>query len=148
MSRYRVGVVSRKHVKIGESGGFCQLCHGKSWPLKQMLPGDWLIYYSPREGIRDGKTIQAFTAIGQVKPGEPYEYEMDNGFTPTRRDVEYYTKAVEIPIRPLLHQLSFSANNPAWGLVLRRGVFEIPHADFELIAGAMGVSVETEQAPV
>ncbi|MBL4785959.1 MAG: EVE domain-containing protein [Cohaesibacteraceae bacterium] len=144
MARYRVGVVSRNHVKIGEAGGFCQLCHGKSWQVKRMLPGDWLIYYSPREGIKEGRTLQSFTAIGRIKPGSPYQFTMDNGFTPTRRDVEYYTDAVEVPIQPLLHELSFSANNPAWGLVLRRGVFEIPEADFLLIAGAMGVAADAK----
>ncbi len=28
---------------MGVAGGFCQLCHGKSGPLKQMSQGDWII---------------------------------------------------------------------------------------------------------
>jgi hypothetical protein len=46
-TRYWIGVVSESHVKLGVEGGFAQLCHGKSAPLRRMREGDWLIYYSP-----------------------------------------------------------------------------------------------------
>lgn len=137
MSRYWVGVVSREHVKTGEAGGFCQLCHGKDAPVRRMRPGDCLIYYSPREKIRGGEPVQAFTAIGEIKPGEPYTHNMGNGFMPTRRDVAYRS-AREVPIRPMLDELTFTANQRNWGMIFRRGVFEIPVKDFNLIAIAMG----------
>jgi hypothetical protein len=63
--RYWIGVESHKHVKIGVAGGFAQLCHGKSAPLKRMKKGDWLIYYSPKTSMT-GAPLQAFTALGQV----------------------------------------------------------------------------------
>ncbi|MBL4731899.1 MAG: EVE domain-containing protein [Rhizobiaceae bacterium] len=138
MTRYWVGVVSREHVKTGEAGGFCQLCHGKDAPVRRMCPGDWLIYYSPREKMRGGEPVQAFTAIGQIKPGVPYTHSMGNDFTPTRRDVNYHP-AVEAPIRPMLDDLSFTKNQKSWGMILRRGIFEIPADDFQIISTEMGL---------
>ncbi len=79
-SRYWIGVASRDHVLRGVEGGFCQVCHGKSNPLKRLTPNDWMIYYSPRTEINGGDTVQAFTAIGQIKKGEPYLFDMGNDF--------------------------------------------------------------------
>jgi len=62
---YWAGVASREHVLAAISSGFCQLNHGKEAPLKRMRPGDRLLYYSPREGIRGGEPVQAFTVIGE-----------------------------------------------------------------------------------
>lgn len=138
MPRYWIAVASREHVKTGEAGGFCQLCHGKAGPVQHMAPDDWLIYYSPREKMRHGKPIQAFTAIGKIKKGVAYEFTMDSGFTPTRRDISYIS-ADEAPIRPMLDALSFIANKRSWGMAFRRGAFEIPKQDFCKIAAAMGV---------
>lgn len=143
MTRYWIGVVSREHVKTGEFGGFCQLCHGKDTPVRRMSPGDWLIYYSPREKMRGGEPVQAFTAIGQIKPGEPYTHNMGNGFTPTRRDVDY-KPAREAPIRPMLDDLSFTTNQRNWGMIFRRGVFEVPVEDLKFIASAMGLNSNPE----
>lgn len=143
MTRYWIGVVSREHVKTGEAGGFCQLCHGKDAPVRRMLPGDWLIYYSPREKMRGGEPVQAFTAIGEIKPGEPYAHDMGNGFMPTRRDVAYHS-AREAPIRPMLNDLSFTANQRNWGMIFRRGVVEIPLEDFNIIATAMELNSSPE----
>jgi hypothetical protein len=138
-TRYWIGVASRDHVMRGVAGGFCQLSHGKSAPVKRLSPGDWIGYYSPRTGMGEGEPVQAFTAIGQVKPGEPYEGEMPGGFHPTRRDVAYL-KAREAPIRPLLDELSFTKRQPSWGYAFRRGSFEVSEADFLKIAAAMNVA--------
>ena len=66
MISYWMGVASQDHVERGVEGGFCQFCHGKSWPLERLKPGDRIIYYSPREQMNEGVAIQAFTAIGEV----------------------------------------------------------------------------------
>lgn len=87
--------------------------------------------------------MQAFIAIGEIKPGEPYTHNMGNGFMPTRRDVAYQP-AREAPIRPMLDDLSFTANQRNWGMIFRRGVFEVPVEDFNLIASAMGLSLNLE----
>ncbi len=51
--KFWIGVASQEHVKIGEKGGFCQLCHGKSAPLKRMKKGDFIIYYSSKKQMQD-----------------------------------------------------------------------------------------------
>ncbi len=134
--RYWIGVASKYHVQRGVIGSFCQLCHGKSQPLKRMAVGDWIIYYSPKEFYEKTTPCQKFTAIGQVIGSEVYTVEMIPGFTPHRRDIRFL-EADDAPIRPLLEQLSFIKDKSKWGYVFRFGHLEIPKADFELIAAAM-----------
>jgi hypothetical protein len=136
--RYWIGVASRDHVDNGVEGGFCQLCHGKAAAMRKMSPGDWIIYYSPRSEMRGGEPVQAFTAIGRVKEGAPYPFDMGGGFVPTRRDVDFLPCRAA-PIRPLVERLSFIRNKRSWGAAFRFGHLEIPEADFRLIADAMNV---------
>jgi hypothetical protein len=140
ISRYWIGVASRDHVRKGVEGGFCQLCHGKSSPLKRLNSGDWIVYYSPRSSMNGGDPVQAFTAIGQILSGEPYAFDMGNGFVPDRRDVQFIA-AQEAPIRPLLETLSFIKNKQSWGYVFRFGLIEIPEPDFRQITIAMLAAV-------
>ena len=145
MSRYWIGVVSRSHVQRGVAGGFAQVCHGKRGPLERMQAGDWLIYYSPRTDFKDGEPLQAFTAIGQIKQGRVYSFEMSPDFVPYRRDVDF-EPATEAPIKPLQPFLEFT-QGPNWGYALRRGVLEISQADFERITAAMGVNQSVYDSP-
>jgi hypothetical protein len=119
--------------------GFCQLCHGKAAPLRRLKTGDRIICYSPREQMRAGAPVQAFTAIGEVAAGEPESHDMGGGFVPYRRRVTFY-KASDTPIQPLLPLLSFTRGRPQWGIVLRRGVFAIDGKDYDIIANAMGAT--------
>jgi hypothetical protein len=135
-SRYWVGVVSASHIKSGVKGGFAQLCHGKSAPLKRMHPGDWLIYYSPRMDMAQAEPLQAFTAIGQVADDRIYEFAMSDSFVPFRRNISYLP-CKEVKIASLLEQLSFTRGTKNWGYRFRTGHFEIGRDDFLMIAGAM-----------
>lgn len=135
-SRYWIGVVSASHVARGVAGGFAQLCHGKSAPLKRMRPGDWLIYYSPRTDMANGQPLQAFTAIGQVVDDRVYEYRMSENFVPFRRDIRY-SPCREVKISTLLQQLSFTRGVTNWGYRFRFGHLEIEKEDFLTIAEAM-----------
>lgn len=81
-----------------------QVNHGKAAPLKRIKPGDTIIYYSPTEVYRAADGLQAFTAIGAVKDGEPYQGDMGSGFTPFRRDVGWWP-ARETSIRSLIDAL-------------------------------------------
>jgi len=74
---YWIGVVSRSHVRLGVEGGFMQLSHGKSAPLKRLQAGDRLVMYSPRTSYPDGEVLQSFTAIGVVASGEVYHPAAD-----------------------------------------------------------------------
>ncbi len=138
--RFWIGVASRDHVMRGVAGGFCQLSHGKSAPVRRLSPGDWIAYYSPRTEMRAGDPVQSFTAIGRIKLGEPYAGDMGGGFHPVRRDVEW-REAREAPIRALLDRLSFTSGKTSWGVAFRRGSFEVSEADFAVIATAMGVKL-------
>ena len=133
-----IAVASADHVAVGRRDGFMQVCHGKPGPLRRVQPGDLVAYYSPRDQMRGGTPVQAFTALGRVKPAAPYQVTMAPGFQPFRRDVDWF-RAAEAPIRPLLDHLSWGG--PNWGYRLRMGLFEVPTGDMTLIADAMGVTL-------
>jgi predicted RNA-binding protein len=134
--KYWVGVASKEHVQRGVKGDFCQLCHGRQQPLKRMSKDDWIIYYSSKEKVDDDIPCQQFTAIGRIIGDDVYQYEMEPGFVPFRRDVKFL-KSKDVPIRPLIEKLSFIKNKTSWGYAFRFGYLEIPHDDFKLIATEM-----------
>ena len=136
MNKNWVAVASAEHVRIGRETGIMQVCHGKAAPLRRIHPGDRVVYYSPTVAFRGKDKLQAFTAIGVVKPGEPYAFDMGGGFRPYRRDVKW-AKAVEAPIKPLLEELEFSSGKKNWGYQLRFGLFPIAAGDMQIIAQAM-----------
>lgn len=133
-----VGVASRDHVMRAVEGGFAQVNHGKAAPLRRMQRGDRLVYYSPKERMRAGEPVQAFTAIGRIEDGEAHQAQQGNGLEPFRRKVHYF-KAHDATIHPLLDDLDATRGKTSWGVVFRRGLFEISDADYRTIAKAMGV---------
>jgi len=137
-SKAWIGVVSKSHVLRGVAGGFAQLCHGKNGPLQRMSTGDWLIYYSPSTEFQSGLPLKAFTAIGQVQQAI-YSFDMGNGFVPFRRDVDYLITNQDALVKDLSVKLDFIQKNKNWGMLARRGHFEIPMSDALLIAETMGV---------
>lgn len=138
MTRYWIGVASKEHVLRGVSGGFAQVCHGKSGPLNQMQEGDWIVYYSPTTKFGQKEPCQSFTAIGKIKEGDTYLFAMSEDFIPWRRDVSFM-KSSEISIQKLLNELSFIKDKQKWGFPFRRGCFEISQKDFQVIAKAMEI---------
>lgn len=141
MTRYWIGVASREHVLRGVTGGFAQVCHGKPGPLKCMDEGDWIVYYSPTETFGGKERCQLFTAIGKINAGDPYLFKMSQDFIPWRRDVSFL-QVQETPIQPLLDKLSFIKDKKKWGFPFRRGCFEIPKDDFQIIANTAGVLLD------
>lgn len=133
-ARNWISTVSREHVLIGVAGGFAMMNHGKLAPLKRLSPGDWLIHYSPKTAYPNGEPLQAFTAIGTVSAAEPYQAEVWPGMLLYRRDVEWRA-AQETPLQSLRDELEFTQGN--WGMLARRGLFEISDADFRMIRSAM-----------
>ncbi len=132
--RQWIGTVSREHVLIGVAGGFAMMNHGKLAPLKRLSPGDGLIYYSPKDAWPDGAPLKAFTAIGTVGDLPPYAAEMRTGQTGYRIDIDWLT-ARETPISQLTDSLEFTRGN--WGMLARRGLFEVSGTDFQTIRAAM-----------
>ncbi|MDF4200045.1 EVE domain-containing protein [Bacillus subtilis] len=139
-TNYWIGVVSAQHVLKGAAGGFAQLCHGKKAPLAKMKEGDWLIYYSPRDAYPDGKLLRSFTAIGKVKSGNIYPYQMAPNFIPYRLDIDYYP-CHKIGFYDIKSKLEFVQETKHLGFLFRRGHFEISKKDFLTIAQAMGVNI-------
>ena len=138
MSGAWIAVASAEHVALGRAGGFMQVCHGKAAPLRRIKPGDRVVYYSPTLRFREPGKLQAFTAIGIVREGAPYQHEMAPGFCPFRRDVRWFP-AQEAPMAPLLAQLEFAAGRRSGGAQLRFGLVAIGDHDVQGIAAAMGV---------
>ena len=141
-SKYWTGVVSKAHVIAGVEGGIAQLNHGKKASLTKMKAGDWIVYYSPCLSLETCEPYQHFTAIGKVKTGEVYQYDMGNGFMPYRLDVDF-AACREVSILQLLDKLSFTQGKKNWGQQFRFGHFEIPESDFLLLANEMGVSINS-----
>lgn len=141
MIRYWIGVASKKHVQRGVEEGIAQVCHGKAYPLNQMKEGDFIIYYSPTLKFGEKSPCQSFTALGQIKRGDPYLFKMSEDFIPWRRNVSFKL-CHEVPIHPLLDYLSFIPDKKKWGYAFKRGCFEIGKQDFSTIAEAMGYEEE------
>lgn len=138
MSRYWLGVASQDHVANAVQGGFCQFNHGKQAPLKRLSADDWIIYYSPKYSMTSSAPLQAFTAVGRVLNDDIQQWQQTETFKPFRKEIDYL-QALPAAIRPLLGELSFIEDPKSWGLVFRRGFFEITGTDFKLIVQAMGL---------
>ena len=136
-----IAVASAEHARRGRdemAPGFMQVGHGKLAPLKRVMPGDRLAYYSPTItfGVQD--KFQSFVSLGIVQPGEPYAFDM-GGFVPYRRNVKYL-KSKEASILPLLDDFEFVENRSHWGYKFRFGLFTISDPDMRVIARAMDVN--------
>ena len=135
-----ITVASADHVAIGRAGGFIQVGHGKRAPLLRIKPGDRVAIYSPAQQLGAREPLQAFTALGVVLDGEPYEVDMGQGFVPFRRDVAF-AQADAAPIRQLLDALSFAQPRASWGAKFRYGLFTVSDDDLRVIATAMGADL-------
>lgn len=145
MSGNWVAVAAAEHVRRGRAAGFVQVAHGKAPPLHRLRPGDRIACYSPTGAFRGADRLQAFTAIGIVRDGEPYQVDMGGGFHPFRRDVAWLD-AREAPIAPLLDMLEFSNGVRNWGYPFRLGLFPISKRDLEIIAAAVAVELPVSSA--
>ena len=136
MTRYWINTVSLEHVQRGVEGGFTQADHGRDTRLRHLEPGDRIAFYSPRTAMRSGEPLQQFTALGTVTGESTYQVEMSPDFHPWRLEIGF-EEVTAAPIRPLLEELSFITDTKRWGFPFRRGLFEIPESDMDLIRRAM-----------
>jgi hypothetical protein len=134
--KFWINTASRNHVLKGIEGGFTQADHGRNTRLKALDKDDFLIFYSPRTELNGGQKLQAFTAMGQILDSTPYQVEMSPTFHPWRRKVNFY-KCEEVYIKNILNNLSFIKDKSHWGFPFRRGLFNIPKSDFDIISEAM-----------
>ena len=138
--RYWIGVAAANHIARGKAGGFMQVNHGKEVPLKRRPPDDVIAYYAPVRGFGGKDSLKAFTELGLVKRGQPYQGDMGGGFIPFRRDVNWLETTVT-PIAPLLQSLSFTKGQSHWSYKFRFGLFEISEGDMRLISEAMDTAL-------
>ena len=82
-------------------------------------------------------------AIGEILVRATRQGPELKGFSPFRRDVQYFN-AREAPIKPLLPHLSFRAWHGLMGQVLRRRTFRIERGNYQIIAQAMQVFGESD----
>ena len=129
-------VASKDHLQRGVAGGFIQANHGKAAPLKRMQAGDWVIFYSPKMKYDQPEKLQCFTEIGKVADDKMYQHDMGGGFVPFRRNVSFLP-AQDVPILPLINDLTFIKDKTHWGAPFRFGTLQIPEEDFLLIASRM-----------
>ena len=135
-TKYWVIVASKDHVKNGIAEGFAQACHGKASPLRRMKKGDFILYYSGKMVFGKEEKCQEFTAIGQVKDDEVYQFQMSPDFCPSRRNITFFEHQ-DLSILPLINDLDFIQNKKSWGYPFRFGFFEINEHDFQLISSKM-----------
>ena len=65
---------------------------------------------------------------------------MREDFHPWRRTVAFDATVHAADVRPLVERLSFIADPRRWGYPFRRGLFDVPEADFAVVEAAMRAS--------
>jgi hypothetical protein len=91
-------------------------------PLRRIVLGDRVAYYSPTVTFGGKDRLQAFTAIGAARERAPDQADMGRRFQSLRRDVDWWP-CDETPIKPLLCNLAFAAGKSNWSCQLRFGLF-------------------------
>jgi hypothetical protein len=134
--RHWIGVVSREHVRPAISGGFAMLNRGKL-AVTTADAGRLADLSLPRTACPDGEPLQAFTAIGEATDQPPCSAGMPAGASGYRRDMTWHD-ATETPIASLSERLEFTREG--WGMLTRRGLFDISAADLQTIRDAMTTS--------
>ena len=134
--RYWVLVASRDHIQHGVAQGIAQANHGQPGPLRRLQPGDRVVLYAPKLVHGQPAPCQCFVALGEVDSAPVFQEQVTPDFVPFRRQVSYQP-VTEVPIQPLLAQLSFITDKAHWGYPFRVGCFAIPTTDFALLEAAM-----------
>lgn len=132
---YWVVTASADHALRGKAEGIVQANHGKDAPLRRMKAGDGVVIYSPRTIYPDGPPLQAFTLIGRVAEGEPWQHDI-GGPVMWRRRVIWQEGRVAL-IRPLLDDLQLTRGLTSWGIAFRYGLTKLARSDFARIAREM-----------
>jgi hypothetical protein len=151
--RYWVGVMAKDQVTEAIQKGYCEFCNGSKIPFKNVHPNSWFIYYSPgtkplqllrEEGSDKGEVVRAFTAIGQVLPGDPYSIDLGNDNIVYRRRARYVSNTTDAPFLTIMDDLSFTVKinrRGTWGVTFRKGLINILKSDFYKICEAMNIDM-------
>lgn len=126
-----IAVISRAHSRIAAASGFLQVNHGKAGPLRKTKAGDEVFIYCPREEMRGGAVLKRVEFRCTFDDDRVYQVEQAPGFVPFRKDVTYDTTFGGVAIHDV-PGMELTAN-PRWGMLARRGFFEISAHDADLL---------------
>jgi hypothetical protein len=135
--KFYIGVVARDHALIAAKAGYCSFSHGKQATVDKLNIGDQFVFYAPKSGVMEGETVQAFVALGTVTGEQSVERMWaDTKFSAWTKEAAF-VPINEVPVKPMLDDLSFVSNPRYWGMAFRRSFFEITPEDFSKIHKAM-----------
>ncbi|GAA4666725.1 EVE domain-containing protein [Bartonella pachyuromydis] len=135
--KHWIAVISRAHACLAAEFGFLQVCHGKAGPLRKTSKGDEVFIYCPRSEMGTGKILQTIEFQCMFKDNHIYQVEQTPGFKPFRKDVTFNKQGKPVVLKSIKGLTLFT--NPHWGMLARRGFFEITAFDAILIREAMGI---------
>ena len=126
-----IAVISRAHSRIAAASGFLQVNHGKAGPLRKTKASDEVFIYCPREEMQGGAVLKRVEFRCTIDDDWVYQVEQAPGFVPYRKDVTYDMTFRGVAIHDV-PGLELTAN-PRWGMLARRGFFEISAHDADLL---------------
>ena len=129
--KHWMAVISRDHAKIAAQAGFLQVSHGKAAPLRQTSAGDEVFIYCPRTGMGTGAVLKRVEYRCIIENDTVYQVEQAPGFMPFRKAVRFDTGFQGISIGAV-RGLELTAK-PHWGMLVRRGFFELSAHDATLL---------------
>ncbi|WP_370931497.1 EVE domain-containing protein [Bartonella sp. DGB1] len=129
--KHWIAVISRDHAQTAARSGFLQVCHGKASPLRRTNAGDEVFIYCPRSEMGGGTILKTIEFHGIFKNNEVYQVEQFPGFNPYRKDVIFMRNFQPLILKEV-KGLEFTTT-PHWGMLARRGFFEISPHDAALL---------------
>ncbi|VEJ44873.1 Uncharacterised protein [Bartonella vinsonii] len=135
--KHWIAVISQDHARLAAKLGFLQICHGKAAPLQKTSKGDEVFIYCPRSEMGTGKILQTIEFQCVFKDNHIYQVEQVPDFKPFRKDAVFNKQAKPVVLKEV-QSLEF-LSNPHWGMLARRGFFEITTHDATQIRKAMGI---------
>ena len=145
MPRYWIICMSEDNFEISKQHNLIGMRESMKRDLDKMQVGDIVVFYVPKKTIDSYSNypttkVQAFKGIAEITSetfsnDEPIWKPQGNEIFPQRKKVKFLETDLNVPIRPLIEQLSFVTNTAWWALPLRRGYVEIKESDLELIKG-------------
>jgi len=129
--KHWIAVISLEHAQIAATSGFLQVCHGKAAPLKATCKGDEFFIYCPKTQMMGGTPLKKIMFRGYFKDDRVYQVEQFPGFHPWRKDVSFDAQFQAITLA-FVDGMELT-RNPHWGMLARRGFFEISAHDAALL---------------
>ena len=135
--KHWIAVISLAHAEIAAASGFLQVCHGKEKPLQATRAGDEVFIYCPRTEMGAGEVLKSVAFRCVFNDDRIYQVEQAPGFHPFRKDVSFDHDFQAVPIKAVAG-LELT-RNPNWGMLARRGFFQISAHDAERLRIREGV---------